>query len=147
MVRLLYLVSLPQFKTDQKHYQKLLSRLNKIFRRKWNRYYSQRYWQHWIHLGTNSYLKKKPTLETHVFGWISSLAMQCGKPLFSNTCQNGEGTNKYSPKWNRARHATFFLNSPTNTKYCILRTIGRYFFSINTLASTYRPHRPIQGWS
>ena len=59
--------------------------------------------------------------------------------------------NKYSPKWNRARHVWrvtfFFLNLPTNTKYSILRTISRYIFSLNTLASTYRPHRPIQGWS
>ena len=57
--------------------------------------------------------------------------------------------NKYLPKWNRARHVrqvTFFFNSPTNTKYRILRTIGQYFFP-STLASTYRPHRPIQGWS
>jgi len=29
----------------------------------------------------------------------------------------------------------------------ILRTIGRYFFPLNTLASTYRQHRLIQGWS
>ena len=29
--------------------------------------------------------------------------------------------------------------------YRILRTIGRYIFFLNTLASTYRPHRPIQG--
>ena len=58
--------------------------------------------------------------------------------------------NKYSPKWNRAHHVwrvTFFLSSPTNTKYRILRMIGRYFFPLNMLASTYRPHRPIQGWS
>ena len=40
--------------------------------------------------------------------------------------------NKYSPKWNTARHVwrvTFLLNSPTNTKYRILRMIGRYFFA------------------
>ena len=45
--------------------------------------------------------------------------------------------NKYSPKWNRARHVwrvTFFLNFPTNTKCRILRTIGRYFSFLNTLA-------------
>ena len=39
--------------------------------------------------------------------------------------------NKYSPKWNRARQclaSDIFFNSPTNAKYRILRTIGRYLF-------------------
>jgi hypothetical protein len=39
-----------------------------------------------------------------------------------------------------------FKNSPANTKYHILRTIGQYFFPLNTLASTYHPHWPMQGW-
>ncbi len=30
-------------------------------------------------------------------------------------------------------------NKTLNTNYRILRTIGRDFFSLNTLASTYRP--------
>jgi hypothetical protein len=70
--------------------------------------------------------------------------------FFKNSPKWRVDWNKYSPKWNRARHVwrvTFFLNLPRNTKYRILRTIGRYFFPLNTLASTYRPHRPMQGWS
>ena len=57
---------------------------------------------------------------------------QCGKPFFSNTRQNGEWT-ETSTRQNEIELAnvwrvTFFFNSPTNTKYRILRTIGRYFF-------------------
>ena len=71
----------------------------------------------------------------------STLVAVCEAIFFKHLPKWRVDWNKYSPKRNRARHVwrvTFFLNSPTNTKYRILRAIGRYFFSLNTLASIYQ---------
>ena len=72
-------------------------------------------------------------------GWFKNFMVlviyqitQCGKPFFSNTRQNGEltETNTHQNEIELAMFGEwhFFLNSPTNTKYRILRTIGQYCF-------------------